>query len=42
MNVTEYLKKQGKKTVKQIEFDGEPFTALNLLHVRDKLLRPPE
>jgi hypothetical protein len=38
MNVTEYLKKHGKKT-KQIEFDGEPFTALNVMRLRDRLVK---
>lgn len=38
MNVTEYLKKQGK-TVKQIVFDGEPFTAASLWRMRDKVLQ---
>ena len=37
MNATEYLKKHGKDT-RQIIFDGEPFTALNVLGMRDKLL----
>lgn len=37
MNVTEYLKKQGK-AVKQITFDGEPFTAASLWRMRDKVL----
>lgn len=37
MNVTEYLNKQGK-TVKQIVFDGEPFTAASLWRMRDKVL----
>ena len=37
MNATEYLKKHGKDT-KQIIFDGEPFTALSLIKMRDKLL----
>jgi small GTP-binding protein len=38
MNVTEYLKKHGSE-VKQIVFDGEPFTAENLRKLRDKLTR---
>lgn len=38
MNVTEYLKRHGKKT-KQIVFGGEPFTALNVAKMRDKLFR---
>lgn len=40
MNVTDYLaeKSKGRKTpVKQIVFDGEPFTALNLQRMRDRL-----
>jgi DNA-directed RNA polymerase subunit RPC12/RpoP len=37
MNVTEYLKKQGK-AVKQIVFDGEPFTAASLWRMRDKIV----
>ena len=37
MNVTEYLKKHGPET-KQIIFDGEPFTALNVAKMRDKVL----
>ncbi|HEX8397559.1 MAG TPA: TIR domain-containing protein [Pyrinomonadaceae bacterium] len=37
MNVTEYLQKHGADT-KQITFDGEPFTALNVSRMRDKLL----
>ena len=37
MKVTEYLKKQGK-AVKQITFDGEPFTAASLWRMRDKVL----
>ena len=37
MNVTEYLKKQGK-AVKQIVFDGEPFTAASLWRMRHRVL----
>lgn len=37
MNVTEYLNKQGK-AVKQITFDGEPFTAASLWRMRDRVL----
>jgi hypothetical protein len=37
MNVTDYLHKHGKDT-KQIIFDGEPFTALNVAKLRDKVL----
>ncbi|HMV84894.1 MAG TPA: TIR domain-containing protein [Blastocatellia bacterium] len=40
MNVTEYLNKQGK-TVKQIVFDGEPFTAASLWRMRDRVLQQP-
>ena len=34
MNVTEYLREHGPKT-KQIVFEGEPFTALNVHRMRD-------
>ncbi|MEH2207630.1 MAG: DUF4365 domain-containing protein [Nostoc sp.] len=37
MNVSDYLAKHGKRK-KQIEFDGEPFTALNLVNQRNRLL----
>jgi DNA-directed RNA polymerase subunit RPC12/RpoP len=37
MNVTDYLKRHGKET-KRIIFDGEPFTALNVARMRDKLI----
>lgn len=37
MNVTEYLKKQDK-SVKQVAFDGEPFTAASLWRMRDRVL----
>jgi hypothetical protein len=37
MNVTEYLKKQGK-AVKQVVFDGEPFTAQSVWRMRDTVL----
>ena len=37
MNVTDYLKQHGRNTT-QIIFDGEPFTAANLIRMRDKLL----
>jgi hypothetical protein len=40
MDVSAYLK--GKKNVKHIVFDGEPFTALNLQRMRDRLMGPPE
>jgi uncharacterized Zn finger protein len=41
MDVGEYLKREtaGGRKVKQIVFDGEPFTALNLRRMRDKILR---
>ena len=43
MNVTEYLKKNGKgKKAKQVLFDGEPFTALNLVRMRDTMFPPGE
>lgn len=38
MNVTEYLQRQGK-AVKQIVFEGEPFTARSLWRLRDRVLR---
>ena len=38
MNVTDYLKQHGKE-VKQITFEGEPFTALSLVRLRDRVLR---
>lgn len=38
MNVTEYLRRQGTK-IPQIVFDGEPFTALNIVRLRDRLFR---
>jgi WD40 repeat protein/transcription elongation factor Elf1 len=38
MNVTEYLQEHGKST-KQIVFEGEPFTALNVVRRRDELLQ---
>lgn len=37
MNVTEYLRKHGTAT-KQIVFKGEPFTALSVVKLRNKLL----
>jgi hypothetical protein len=40
MNVSEYLKKQSKPA-KQIIFDGEPLTALNLVRMRDRVLGLP-
>jgi WD40 repeat protein len=39
MNVTDYLKKHGPQT-KQIVFEGEPFTALNVSRLRDRLFAP--
>lgn len=36
MNVTEYLKRQGAKA-RQVVFDGEPFTALSVARLRDRL-----
>jgi WD40 repeat protein/GTPase SAR1 family protein len=36
MNVTEYLKRHGAKT-RQVVFEGEPFTALSLVRLRDKV-----
>jgi len=41
MNVTEYLKRRRKGT-KQIEFDGEPFTAVNVMKLRDRLVEEKE
>jgi hypothetical protein len=38
MDVTAYLRRHGKDT-KQIIFEGEPFTALNVARLRDRLLR---
>jgi len=37
MNVTDYLRQHGKGT-KQIIFEGEPFTALNVAWLRDRVL----
>ncbi|MEH2455278.1 TIR domain-containing protein [Nostoc sp.] len=37
MNVSDYLAKHGKRK-RQIEFDGEPFTAWNLVKLRNSLL----
>jgi len=45
MDVSAYLKREsqgGKKTVKQIVFEGEPFTASGVMKRRDSLLGPPE
>ncbi len=44
MDVSAYLKREsdsGTKQVKQIIFEGEPLTALNLRRLRDRLLGPP-
>jgi hypothetical protein len=41
MNVTEYLQKQGRKQVKQVVFNGEPFTAKALRQLRDRILQTP-
>jgi hypothetical protein len=38
MNVTDYLQQQGANS-KQVVFGGEPFTALSLVKLRDRLLR---
>lgn len=38
MNVTEYLKQQGK-AAKQIVFDDDPFTAQSVWRMRDHLFR---
>ena len=38
MNVTDYLRQHGKRT-KQIVFEGDPFTALNVAKLRDKAVR---
>jgi hypothetical protein len=40
MNVTEYLRKQEPKQVKQIVFKGEPFTFSALVRLRDKFIPP--
>jgi len=46
MDISSSLKEAsrgGKKSVKQVVFDGEPFTALNLQRMRERLIpRPPE
>lgn len=45
MDVSAYLKREsqgGKKPVKQVVFEGEPFTALSLLKWREKVLGPPQ
>ena len=42
MDVHAVLKVEGRKTrVRQIVFDGEPFTALNLQLMRDRLVPRP-
>ena len=38
MNVTDHLKAHVKKPPEQIVFAGEPFTALNLIRLRDRLI----
>jgi len=41
--VSEYLKREShgrKKPVKQVAFEGEPFTALSLLKWRAKFIPP--
>ena len=38
MDVSDYLKRQEKKT-RQIVFEGEPFTALSVVRLRDRLFR---
>jgi hypothetical protein len=38
MDVTEYIRKHGTK-VRQIVFEGEPFTVLSMVRLRDKLSR---
>jgi hypothetical protein len=38
MNVTDYLRRHEKGT-KQIAFEGEPFTALNVARLRDRVLK---
>jgi hypothetical protein len=41
MDVSAYLKaKSGKKVVTQVIFQGEPFTALNLQRMRNRLIPP--
>ncbi len=37
MNVTDYLNRHGTKTL-QIIFDGEPFTALSVIRLKDKIV----
>jgi len=37
MNVTDYLKRHGKEA-RQIVFEGEPFTALNVARLRNRML----
>ena len=39
MNVTDYLREHSAAT-RQIVFDGEPFTALNVARMRDQVLKP--
>jgi small GTP-binding protein len=42
MNVTEHLKAYGENPPRQIVFAGEPFTALNLVRLRDRLIPQAE
>jgi len=45
MDVSEYLRREsrgGKKTVRQVVFKGEPFTALNLRLMRDLFVSAPK
>ncbi|MCI0691544.1 hypothetical protein L0337_05995 [candidate division KSB1 bacterium] len=37
MNVTDYLRRHGQNT-KQIVFEGEPFTALNVARMRERVV----
>lgn len=46
MNVSDYLLSESKKLgrgeqIKQIVFDGQPFTALSLVRLRDRFIRNP-
>ena len=36
MNLTEYLGRRGAEA-RQVAYDGEPFTALSVMRLRDKL-----
>jgi hypothetical protein len=44
MDVSEYLRREsrGGKRIKQIVFEGKPFTAPNILKMRDELLGHPQ